>query len=233
MVSDALHTPLSGIAGRKRPPGVRRIIFEPAGSSPSSMTAPSAPPRAGAGPDPLAVRMNAHIQAIASTQDRSAFAALFSHYAPRVKAYLIRLGCPDGQAEELAQETMLAVWRKADRFDPAKAAAGTWIFTIARNLRIDQVRRERRPELDPDDPALVPAPAPEADLVLQTKQHHVLVHNALQALPPDQARVIALSFFEDKPHGEIAGELGLPLGTVKSRIRLAFARLRAALEQTS
>ncbi len=177
--------------------------------------------------------MTQHVQAIAAHQDRTAFAALFSYYAPRVKAYLVRLGCPDGQAEELAQETMLAVWRKAGRFDPAKAAPGTWIFTIARNLRIDQVRRERRPELDPDDPALVPASTPEADLVLQAKEHHALVHNALQALPPDQARVIALSFFEDKPHGEIAGELGLPLGTVKSRIRLAFARLRAALEQAS
>lgn len=197
------------------------------------MTLPPGTSRGGDGADGLATRMIVHVQAIAARQDRSAFAALFSYYAPRVKAYLIRLGCPDGQAEELAQETMLAVWRKADRFDPAKAAPGTWIFTIARNLRIDQVRRERRPELDPDDPALVPAAPPEADLVLQAKEHHVLVQNALQALPPDQARVIALSFFEDKPHGEIAGELGLPLGTVKSRIRLAFARLRAALEQTS
>lgn len=193
----------------------------------------SAASQGGDGADRLAVRMVVHVRAIAESRDRSAFAALFSCYAPRVKAYLIRHGCPDGQAEELAQETMLAVWRKADCFDPAKAAPGTWIFTIARNLRIDQVRRERRPELDPDDPALVPAAAPQADLVLQAKEHHVLIQNALQALPPDQARVIALSFFEDKPHGEIAGELGLPLGTVKSRIRLAFARLRAALGQMS
>lgn len=197
------------------------------------MTLPPAQSRGSDSPERLAARMTQHVLAIAASQDRNAFAALFSYYAPRVKAYLIRLGCPDGQAEELAQETMLALWRKADRFDPAKAAPGTWIFTIARNLRIDQVRRERRPELDPDDPALVPAPLPDADLVLQAKEHHVLVQNALQALPPDQARVIALSFFEDKPHGEIAGELGLPLGTVKSRIRLAFARLRAALEQAS
>ena len=85
------------------------------------------------------------------TRDRAAFAALFAHFAPRVKAWLMRQGAPPAQAEDLAQEALLMVWRKAPLFDPAKASAGTWVFTIARNLRIDAIRRERRPELDPED----------------------------------------------------------------------------------
>jgi len=167
------------------------------------------------------------IAAVAQGRDRAAFAALFAHFAPRVKAYLIRLGASHNLAEEVAQEAMLSLWRKAHLYDPAKASAATWVFTIARNLRIDQLRRERRPQLDADDP-LAEAPAP-ADDGLFWRQNEGALRNALKELPQEQARVIELSFFSDHPHSQIAAELGVPLGTVKSRLRLAMARLRAAM----
>lgn len=167
--------------------------------------------------------------AISERKDRAAFSQLFEHFAPRVKAYLMRHGANNETAEELAQETLLRVWRKAHLFDPAVAAPSTWIFRIARNLRIDRIRRERRPEFDPEDPALVREADPAADHQIQTNQEGARVRAAIDLLPPDQKKAIMLSFFEDKPHSEIADELGLPLGTVKSRIRLAFARVRQTL----
>lgn len=169
------------------------------------------------------------IARIAQSADRKAFAELFRHFAPRIKSYMLRLGASDGEAEDLAQEAMVAVWRKAGQFDPAKAAAATWIFAIARNLRIDRFRRERRPELDPDDPALVPDETPRADQVLAASQSTRRVREALRDLPEEQIRVVELSFFEEMPHAAISESLGIPLGTVKSRLRLAMGRLRSAL----
>lgn len=169
------------------------------------------------------------LAAVSERQDRAAFSGLFAHFAPRVKAYLIRHGATNEAAEELAQETLLRVWRKAHQFDPSVAAPSTWIFRIARNLRIDRIRRERRPEFDPEDPALVRDADPAADQQIESDQEGARVRAAIDMLPPDQKQAIMLSFFEDKPHREIADELGLPLGTVKSRIRLAFARVRQTL----
>jgi RNA polymerase sigma-70 factor (ECF subfamily) len=168
------------------------------------------------------------VVAIARSRDRERFAALFEHFAPRCKSFFIRLGASPGAAEDLAQETLLAVWNKADRFDPARAQASTWIFTIARNLRIDMQRRER-------DPAKLAefyetAPEPLASDRMVSAEQEKRVHAALASLPADQADVIRLSFFEDRPHAEIAGALNIPLGTVKSRVRLAMARLRAMIE---
>ena len=168
------------------------------------------------------------IAAIAARGDRAAFAGLFGHFAPRVKSYMLRMGATPQQAEELAQETLLTVWRKAAAFDPAKAAASTWIFTIARNLRIDALRRERRPDPEPD-PSETPDADPTPDAALVATQSEGRVRHALLSLPAEQAEVIRLSFFSDKPHSEIAAELGLPLGTVKSRMRLAMGRLRDLL----
>ncbi len=176
-----------------------------------------------------AARWNAAVVAVAGARDRAAFQLLFDHFAPRVKAYLMRLGAGGAVAEDLAQEAMLSVWRKAALFDPQKAAASTWIFTIARNLRIDAIRKERRPELDPDDPALQPQAERQADETMDWAQAEVRLRAALAELPREQAQIIALSFLAEKPHSAIASELGLPLGTVKSRIRLAMARLRQAL----
>jgi len=145
-----------------------------------------------------------------------------------VKSNLRRLGAAPQLAEELAQETLLAVWRKAAAFDRAKAAPSTWIFTIARNLRIDAARRSRRG--DPvEDPSDTPDAEPTPDAVLAAAQSEGRIQQALGALPPEQAEVVRLSFFSDKPHSEIAEALKLPLGTVKSRLRLAMARLRDLL----
>lgn len=184
-------------------------------------------------PPPGAEVFARQIVAIAERRDRAAFAMLFAHFAPRVKAYLMRLGTPAGVAEELSQEAMLAVWRKATLYDPGKAQASTWIFTIARNLRIDAVRREARPELQPEEPALRPVPLPDADQLVAASEQQSRLREALKTLPPDQAEVVALSFFADKAHGDIGRHLGIPLGTVKSRLRLAMQRLRAALGDLS
>ena len=179
-------------------------------------------------PPPPATAFAEMIAAIAQRADRAAFASLFDYFAPRVKSYMLRLGAEPRQAEELAQETLLTVWRKAAAFDPTRAAASTWIFTIARNLRIDALRRERRP-----DPELDPSEAPEAEPTptppWSPPNPRAACRIALLSLPAEQAEVIRLSFFSDKPHSEIAAELGLPLGTVKSRMRLAMGRLRDLL----
>ena len=169
------------------------------------------------------------IAAIAQYRDRAAFAALFAYFGPRVKAWMMRAGSNPTAAEELAQETMLAVWQKARLFDPARAGASTWIFTIARNQRIDSLRRERHPSqlmLDPSEEPEVPL---QADRVMALSQQETRIRAALSLLPPEQAEVIRKAFFEDKVHAEIEKELGIPLGTVKSRLRLAMIRLRAVL----
>jgi RNA polymerase sigma-70 factor (ECF subfamily) len=171
--------------------------------------------------------MEALLARVAGARDRAAFAALFAHFAPRVKAYLIRLGATPALAEDLAQEAMLNLWRKAHLFDSAKASAATWLFTIARNLRIDAIRREKRPEPDAQD--LMPEPLADAEAGLERTGQEGRLRLALKTLPPDQVQVVELSFFADKPHSQIAAELGIPLGTVKSRLRLAMARLRSAL----
>jgi RNA polymerase sigma factor (sigma-70 family) len=170
------------------------------------------------------------LRRLAETRDRAAFKTLFEHFAPRVKAYAMRLGAPAHQAEDLAQEAMLVMWRKAHLFDPQRAAASTWIFTIARNLRIDLLRRERLPRVDGGDPSLVaPETEPDAGEGFEARQDEEALRLALRSLPPEQSQIVMLSFFSDKPHSEIAAELNLPLGTVKSRLRLAMVRLRASL----
>ncbi|QND55198.1 sigma-70 family RNA polymerase sigma factor (plasmid) [Phyllobacterium sp. 628] len=168
------------------------------------------------------------IAAIAQSGDRAAFAALFAYYAPRIKGFFMRGGMAPGQAEELAQETMLTVWRKAGLFDAGKASASTWIFTIARNLRIDIIRRERYPAahlMEEHEPELEPSPA---DNLLHVEDEQ-RVRTAMQSLSPEQINVIRLHYFDDKPHSEIARTLDLPLGTVKSRLRLAMQHLRNLL----
>lgn len=179
--------------------------------------------------EPGPARMSDLLSAVAQAGDRRAFAQLFQYYAPRLKTYMRKLGTEDAVAEDLAQEAMLTVWRKAASFDPGRASAGTWIFTIARNLRIDMLRKERRPEIDVDDPELVPDPTPRADEVMVTEQGERRVRAAMAALPAEQTEVVTLSFYEDTPHAEIAARLKIPLGTVKSRLRLAMKRIRSEL----
>lgn len=168
--------------------------------------------------------------AVAERRDRRAFRALFDHFGPRVKAYLLRLGADAATAEDVVQDVMLVVWHRAAQFDRRKASLSTWIFTIARNRRIDVLRRERRPEIDPDDPALARAPEDRADEVVEAGQANGLLRQAVATLPEEQALLLQQAYFEDKSHSEIALEFDLPLGTVKSRLRLALGKLRAALK---
>lgn len=170
------------------------------------------------------------IVAVARDGDRSAFEALFAYFAPRLKSYLMKLGSDPGAADELVQEVMLMVWRRAETFDPGQASASTWVFTIARNKRIDGLRRERHPELDPADPALVPEAPEAADKTLESVQENGRLLAAINSLPTEQAHLLRLAYFDDKPHSTISAEQGIPLGTVKSRLRLALERLRKALK---
>ncbi len=170
--------------------------------------------------------------AVSSLRDVDAFEVIFKHFAPRVKAYMAKLSVDTHTAEELMQETMIAVWNKADQFDVAKGALSTWIFTIARNQRIDAVRRARRPEFDPTDPAFVPDEEQPADLRIAERQSASQLRAAMADLPKEQSALLELAYFEERTHSAIAKKLNLPLGTVKSRLRLAFNKLRAALDNS-
>jgi RNA polymerase sigma-70 factor (ECF subfamily) len=168
------------------------------------------------------------ITRIAASQDRAAFAELFQHYAPRVKAMMMKRGASSDRAEDLAQETLLRLWRKAAQFESSRATASAWVYAIARNVSIDLARRDRRAadwleeqerqegEENPDQP----------ELHLLAAEREDLVRSTIASLPADQEYVIRLSFFDGLAHGEIADRLGIPLGTVKSRIRLGLQRLR-------
>ncbi|MEM7744298.1 MAG: sigma-70 family RNA polymerase sigma factor [Pseudomonadota bacterium] len=169
------------------------------------------------------------IARIAEDRDRDAFAELFRRFAGRVKAFMMRGGMDPLQAEDIAQEVMVSVWRRADSFDPGRARAVTWIYTIARNRRIDLIRRQSRPEADPNDPLFVPDPEPDPATLLAAADRDAHVRAALESLPPDQLMVVQLAFFGGLTHSEIAEQLAAPIGTVKSRLRLSFARLRSAL----
>lgn len=176
------------------------------------------------------------IEAIAVRRDRAAFAELFRHFAPRIKTFMRRSGASEQGADELAQEALLAVWSKAALFDPRSVGAAAWIFTIARNLRIDALRRQNRtPTNDTDDVELEfrldGGPQPDAGVI--ASQIEARVRDAMTVLPDDQLRVVELSFFQEKAHAEIAQTLNIPLGTVKSRLRLAMARLRSLLDDFS
>lgn len=179
-----------------------------------------------------AARWAALIEAVASRGDREAFATLFAYFAPRIKTFMKRSGASEQSADELAQEALLAVWSKAKLFDPRSAGAMSWIFTIARNLRIDALRREKRAGRDYTveiDPEFHVDDGPQPDANLAGSEMELRVRNALAVLSKDQLRVVELSFFEEKAHAEIAQTLRIPLGTVKSRLRLAMNRLRELL----
>ncbi len=178
-------------------------------------------------PPPAAEDLSRLLQMVAARRDREAFAALFRHFGPRLKTFFMRGSMSSGLAEDLVQETMLSVWRKASYYDPARAGASTWVFTIARNLRIDHLRRQRNPADLPPDPEDVP---PSMEEALLGAEREWRVRKALSGLSAEQQTIIRLSYYSEKSQSEIADELGVPLGTVKSRIRLAMNRLRALLE---
>jgi RNA polymerase sigma-70 factor (ECF subfamily) len=172
------------------------------------------------------------IEAIAVKRDASAFDALYRRFAPRVTAYLLKRKADPSTAAEVTQEVMLTVWKRAGSYEAARASVATWIYTIARNRFIDRIRREKRPEIDPDDPALVQRDrAP--DSVVNVRREGGRLREALASLPPEQGDLIRMAYLEGKSHGDIAAEQSLPLGTVKSRFRLALAKLRNHLSEGS
>jgi RNA polymerase sigma-70 factor, ECF subfamily len=199
-----MSTPRSSIAGRKR------------GEMPS-IAARNAP-------------MAHLLQRIASTSDIDAFRDLYHAFGPRVKAYMIRQGADHDTAEELAQETLLTVWRKAGLYADDKGSASTWIFTIARNLRIDRLRREFPWQELPENHDETASDDTLPDEAASEHERQVRVQAALAELPQDQRDVVILSFIEGLSHSEIADRLDMPLGTVKSRIRLAYQKIRNAVE---
>lgn len=167
--------------------------------------------------------------AVAERQDRQAYAELFGYYAPRVKSYLMRLGADNAQAEEIAQDVMVTVWRKAQLFDREQASVSTWIFRVARNRRIDLFRRAKRPDLDPEETMILPSGVEAPDARIEAMETEARVRAAMKDLPEEQLSLLRLAFYDGLSHREIADRLNVPLGTVKSRIRLAFVKMKARL----
>jgi RNA polymerase sigma-70 factor (ECF subfamily) len=170
------------------------------------------------------------IQSIAKNLDRDAFAGLFDAFAPRLKSFMMQKGASPDLAEDLVQETMISVWTKAGLYDPTKGSVLTWVFTIARNLRIDRIRRESSRPLAELGDYDAPSGEPGSDEILARKDEAQCVARALAKIPPEQMEILMLSFVDDVPQSEIARRLNLPLGTVKSRMRLAYNHLRKTLE---
>ncbi|MBV6658533.1 MAG: sigma-70 family RNA polymerase sigma factor [Devosiaceae bacterium] len=190
---------------------------------------PNPPPAA----HPDADQHAAWLEAVAQHADRDAFTALFDHFGPRVKAYLMRLGSDDAMAEEVTQDVMVTLWRKAALFDRSKSSAATWLFRIARNRRIDILRRRRAVNVDAQTLVIEDENLPDPNATLDEDRRQGRIREALKKLPEQQLELVQLAFFTELSHSQIAEQTGLPLGTVKSRIRLAFGRLRRILEEDS
>ncbi len=171
------------------------------------------------------------MHAIKTRRDQAAFARLFDHYAPRVKGFVMGAGVTAEMAEEITQETFIAIWRKSHLYDPKKATVSSWLFAISRNKKIDLLRRETRPTPDMTDPAAAPDAPPLQDDLLDQNEQAASLYEALETLPEDQRETIRLAFISGRSHTEVAQQLGIPVGTAKSRIRLGVAKLREFLEK--
>ena len=211
--------------------------FMPFADAPGSVRLYGGPTQAASGHDKGTIGVtldetdwSALMLAVRDGRDRAAFAALFRHFAPRLKSYLMKSGANATKAEDCVQDVMATVWHKAAQFDPERAAVSTWVYTIARNRMIDMLRRERRPE-----PEAMPwnedAEPDQADVYAAAEDSRIL-SAALAELPEKQRHLIQRAFYGDLSHSEIALETGLPLGTIKSRIRLALDRLRAKFTES-
>ena len=167
------------------------------------------------------------IKKVETLKDTSAFEELFNHFAPRVKAFLMKSGADPQMAEECSQEVMATVWRKAHLFDPSRASASTWIFTIARNKKIDAIRKQNRPE--PEQLYSDQDYEPDQESVVELQQETERLTLALEELPEKQRVLVEKAYLGELSHSEIAEITGLPLGTIKSRIRLALEKLRHSM----
>lgn len=166
---------------------------------------------------------------IANDRDRDAFVALFELYAPKIKGYMIKATRDERRADDLTQEVMLRVWRRASSYSPERAAFSTWVFTIARNARIDALRKEKHPEVDLEDPTTVVSPMESLESTVDRRGRRDRLLTAIRALPEEQASVLMSAYYEDKSLRQVAEEQQVPLGTIKSRVRLAMNRLRTVL----
>jgi RNA polymerase sigma factor (sigma-70 family) len=167
---------------------------------------------------------------IAENQSKDSFKTIFKYFAPRLKSYLIKLGAVDNQAEEVIQEVMIAVWTKSASYDKSKSSVGTWIYTIARNKRIDKIRKEKRHYLSESDEGLeIPVESTQEKEIFSS-EISVKLSKHIENLPKEQGKLLKLSYFYDKTHADISEELNIPLGTVKSRIRLALIKMRHLVE---
>ncbi len=184
-------------------------------------------------PPPKASENAALIAAVALRRDKEAFTRLFDFFVPRINAYLQQIGTERSTAEEITQDVMVTLWLKADLFDPSKAAAATWLYRIARNRRVDRQRRERLSFRDTADYVqdLIDTQSDGPETIADVQGRDDGVRIAMQALPQDQRALVEMAFFDGLSHAQIAALTGVPLGTVKSRIRLAFSRLRRLLER--
>ena len=171
----------------------------------------------------------AEMAAVSRRRDRDSFMRIYDHFFPRVRLYLRGLGSPDAGADELAQESLLRLWQRAGMFEPGRGSVSTWLFRIARNLYIDRVRQERY--WVPLQDGMAPAEEAQDEPFSRAESHadHVGLARRIEQLPAVQARLIRMSYFEAKTHSEIAAELGMPLGTVKSSLRRAFLKLQAQM----
>lgn len=163
---------------------------------------------------------------IAQNNCRESYKLLFSHFAPKIKSFMIGQGVKANEAEDIAQDTMLKIWRKAQLFDPKKAKASTWIFTIARNLQIDAIRKQKRHDRFNNEIQIESYEADTSEKMI-SEQSASQVKEVIKNLPADQLQVLKLSFYEDLSHSQIAQSLSIPVGTVKSRLRLALGRLKS------
>ncbi len=172
--------------------------------------------------------LDALLTAVGRHKDRDAFVKIFEYFAPRIKSFLMKGGASPDQAEEWVQDTMITIWDRAETYNSAHSAASTWIFTIARNKKIDALRKSKYHHYDPNDimESIKDDKQIPADMRVNAQEQEAHVAKAIAALPPEQADLIRMSFFDGMAHGDIAAKTKLPLGTVKSRIRLALDRLR-------
>jgi len=170
------------------------------------------------------------IAEIADSRNISAFRKIFESYAPKIKSFAFKLGSESGVAEDIVQETMLAVWRHSHLYNQSKGSVSTWIYTIARNKRYDNLRRGMRPEPDPLDPSFLKYQATPEENVEKIREE-IIFKKAISNLPDEQSKIIKMSFYEGKTHQDLADELNLPLGTVKSRMRLALKKIREEVQE--
>ena len=171
-----------------------------------------------------------YLNDVGQSQDKEAFSNIFQYFAPRLKSFFVKLGCIETQAEEIIQEVMIAVWTKAKTYNNSKSSVSTWIYTIAKNKRIDKIRKEKKHfAVDSDDGLEIPVPSKQEDQILSSEISRK-ISNILKILPQEQADLIKLSYFYEKTHSDIANDLKLPLGTVKSRIRLALSKMKNLVE---